>query len=49
MSEHLPEHRHVRLAEIAGTAGVSKATASRALRYPESVSAASLEIGRAHV
>lgn len=42
MSEHLPEHRHVRLAEIAGTAGVSKATASRALRYPESVSAASL-------
>jgi DNA-binding LacI/PurR family transcriptional regulator len=42
MSEHLPEHRHVRLAEIAGTAGVSKATASRALRDPESVSAASL-------
>src|SRR5699024_3208117 len=34
-------HRHVRLAEIAGTAGVSKATASRALRDPESVSAAS--------
>src|SRR5699024_3630481 len=33
--------RHVRLAEIAGTAGVSKATASRALRDPESVSAAS--------
>ncbi|WP_209370861.1 LacI family DNA-binding transcriptional regulator [Brevibacterium renqingii] len=37
-----PEHRHVRLAEIAGTAGVSKATASRALRDPESVSPASL-------
>lgn len=36
-----PEHRHVRLSEIAGTAGVSKATASRALRDPESVSAAS--------
>ncbi|MGC2939324.1 MULTISPECIES: LacI family DNA-binding transcriptional regulator [unclassified Brevibacterium] len=38
---HPPEHRHVRLAEIAGTAGVSKATASRALRDPDSVSAAS--------
>jgi DNA-binding LacI/PurR family transcriptional regulator len=38
---HTPEHRHVRLAEIAGTAGVSKATASRALRDPESVSPAS--------
>jgi DNA-binding LacI/PurR family transcriptional regulator len=36
-----PEHRHVRLAEIAGTAGVSKATASRALRDSDSVSAAS--------
>ena len=36
-----PEHRHVRLAEIAGTAGVSKATASRARRDPESVAAAS--------
>lgn len=33
-----PEHRQVRLAEIAGAAGVSKATASRALRDPESVS-----------
>ncbi|HJF75388.1 MAG TPA: LacI family DNA-binding transcriptional regulator, partial [Brevibacterium linens] len=42
MSDHLPEHRHVRLAEIAGTAGVSKATASRALRDPQSVSASSL-------
>lgn len=37
-----PEHRHVRLSEIAGAAGVSKATASRALRDPDSVSAASL-------
>ncbi|SDS14436.1 DNA-binding transcriptional regulator, LacI/PurR family [Brevibacterium siliguriense] len=42
MSDHPPEHRHVRLAEIAGTAGVSKATVSRALRDAESVSAASL-------
>lgn len=43
MSEqgHFAEHRHVRLADIAEAAGVSKATASRALRQPESVSAAS--------
>ncbi len=36
------QHRHVRLGDIATIAGVSKATASRALRDPESVSAASL-------
>lgn len=43
MSEqgHSAEHRHIRLADIAEAAGVSKATASRALRQPESVSAAS--------
>ncbi|GAA1863939.1 LacI family DNA-binding transcriptional regulator [Brevibacterium marinum] len=45
MSEHKPtanEHRHVGLGTIADAAGVSKATASRALRHPESVSTTSL-------
>ncbi|MCF2586981.1 LacI family DNA-binding transcriptional regulator [Brevibacterium sp. UCMA 11752] len=35
-------HKHVGLADIAGAAGVSKATASRALRNPESVSSGSM-------
>ena len=38
----LREHKHVGLGDIAGAAGVSKATASRALRDPDSVSAGSL-------
>ncbi|MDN5808443.1 MAG: LacI family transcriptional regulator [Brevibacterium sp.] len=36
------EHKHVGLSTIAGAAGVSKATASRALRHPDTVSPGSL-------
>lgn len=36
------EHKHVSLGDIARAAGVSKATASRALRNPQNVSAGSL-------
>ncbi|MDN5658624.1 LacI family DNA-binding transcriptional regulator [Brevibacterium sandarakinum] len=36
------EHKHIGLDAIAGAAGVSKATASRALRHPDTVSPGSL-------
>lgn len=42
VNARLRNHRHVKLGDIAALAAVSKATASRALRDPGSVSAASL-------